>query len=142
MTRIRLALLLTLISIGATADLTAQSGPVTPPPPEIIAAWGTQSFVDAQFGRSRRHDALRIGSDYALKADDEARDVVVVAAAATIEGHASDVVVIFGTAQIASTGQGASTSAVVISWSRLGSTAIATASPTKNAIQPPRLYVK
>ena len=48
----------------------------------------------------------------------------------------------FEAAQIASTGQGASRSAVVISWSRLRSIAIVVASPTKNAIQPPRLYVK
>ena len=44
--------------------------------------------------------------------------------------------------QIASAGQGARTSVVVISCSRLRSTAIAAAKPTKNAIQPPRLYVK
>ena len=38
--------------------------------------------------------------------------------------------------------QGASTSAVVISWSRRLSSATATANPTKSAIQLARLYVK
>jgi hypothetical protein len=109
MTRIRLALgacAVMAASVAATANLTAQSQPVQPPP-EVIAAWGPQNFVDAQFepGRSRRRDAVRIGGDYILKADDEARDVVVVAGNATIEGHANDVVVVFGTTQIATTAE-------------------------------------
>jgi uncharacterized RDD family membrane protein YckC len=93
------------VSIGATAALNAQSQPPQAPP-DVFMPSGPQNQADEPFGpRYFRRDAVRIGSDYALKADDEARDVVVLAANATIEGRASDVVVIFGTSQIASTAE-------------------------------------
>jgi RDD family len=92
-------------AFGLPAPLAAQGRDVQPPA-EVIAAWGPDSFVNAQFGRDRRRqDAVRIGSDYMLHADDEARDVVVVGADATIEGHASDLVVVLGKTRIASTAE-------------------------------------
>ena len=76
-----------------------------PTPPEIIAAWGSERFVDAQFGRDYdRRSVVRIGSNYALKADDTIRDVTVIGADLTIEGHVErNVLLVFGRAQLAST---------------------------------------
>src|SRR5207249_436094 len=62
-----------------------------------------QRFVDAQFGREHLGDVVRIGSDYTLKADEQSADLVVVAGNGVIEGRTRDVVVVFGTAEIAST---------------------------------------
>jgi uncharacterized RDD family membrane protein YckC len=87
----------------------AEAGQQASPPPreqrqsEIIAAWGTQRFVDEQLGRERGRDVLRVGSDYTLKIDDQTGDLVVIAGTGTVEGEAHDVVVAFGTGDIAST---------------------------------------
>src|SRR5207249_4383995 len=51
-----------------------------------------------------RHEVVRIGQDYTLKAGDVIGQAVVVYGAATIEGRVDrDVVVVFGKAQLAST---------------------------------------
>jgi uncharacterized RDD family membrane protein YckC len=75
-------------------------------PPEVIAAWGTQRFVDEQFGDRRGHDVIRIGSDYTLKSGDESDDLVVVGGAGTVEGSTrGDTVVVFGKSDIGSTAE-------------------------------------
>ena len=113
MTRIRMEIVGALLAalIGVASGVEAQSGtgqaplPATPTPPEIIAAWGTESFVNAQFDvDSSRRGVVRIGSNYTLKADDTIREAVVIGADAVIEGHVDrDVVVIFGKTQVAGT---------------------------------------
>jgi uncharacterized RDD family membrane protein YckC len=52
---------------------------------------------------TQTRDVVRVGSDYTLKADDETSDLVVVAGTGTVAGRAHDVVIVFGTAEIAST---------------------------------------
>jgi uncharacterized RDD family membrane protein YckC len=61
--------------------------------------------IDISIGpRHWNNPALRIGQDYTLRANDTARDVVVIAGDAVIEGRVdSDVVVVLGKAQLAST---------------------------------------
>lgn len=91
-------------SIAAAGQQQPDQAPREEPrPSEIIAAWGSQRFVDAQFGRERARDVFRLGSDYTLRADDESRDLVVVAGTGTVEGRTHDTVIIFGTAEVAST---------------------------------------
>src|SRR4029077_13173872 len=90
-------------SIAAAGQQRPEQAPREETRPEIIAAWGSQRFVDAQFGNRRAHDVLRVGSDYTLKTEDESGDLVVIAGKGTVEGAAHDVVVVFGTADIAST---------------------------------------
>src|SRR5918996_59318 len=54
--------------------------------------------------RHWNNPALRIGQNYTLRANDTARDVVVIAGDAIIEGRVDrDVVVVLGRAQLAST---------------------------------------
>jgi uncharacterized RDD family membrane protein YckC len=70
-------------------------------PAPARAAQGEVTVVE---GVHFSNPALRIGQDYTLKAGDSAREVVVIAGDATIEGRVdSDVVVIFGKAQLAGT---------------------------------------
>jgi uncharacterized RDD family membrane protein YckC len=101
--------------LGACAWMTASIAgaggqqadrPLQPPPgnpPEVIAAWGTQRFVDEQFGDRRGHDVVRIGSDYRLKSEDESGDLVVIGGTGTVEGTTrGDTVVIFGKSEIRS----------------------------------------
>jgi len=90
-------------SIAAAGQQQPEQAPREEPRPEIIAAWGSQRFVDAQFGNRRAHDVLRVGSDYTLKTDEESGDLVVIAGKGSVEGAAHDVVVVLGTADIAST---------------------------------------
>lgn len=105
------ALLLTLaIGLADLAGAQSQAGQqptleTVPAPPEIIAAWGPERFVSAQFDvDGGQRDVVRIGSNYALKANDAIRDVLVIGADAVIEGQVDrDIVVIFGKTQIAST---------------------------------------
>jgi uncharacterized RDD family membrane protein YckC len=76
-----------------TATLSAQS--------VSVAGLGIQIEQSDQFFP---YPVLRIGQDYTLKAGDTAREVVVVFGDVTIEGHVNrDVVVILGTARLAST---------------------------------------
>lgn len=87
--------------------------PDTPPqptaqanPPEVIAAWGSQRFVDEQFGERRGRDVVRIGSDYTLKSEDQSGDLVVVGGTGTVEGRTrGDTVVIFGQSDIKGTAE-------------------------------------
>jgi len=72
--------------------------------PEVIAAWGSQRFVDVQFGQRPRRDVVRIGSDYTLKSEDESGDLVVIGGTGTVEGRTrGDTVVIFGQSDIKGT---------------------------------------
>lgn len=105
MMRMSLALLAATLTsvVSAAAGQQSPPSPSEPAPPEIIAAWGTQRFVDAQFGRQRVRDVVRVGSDFTLKSDEQSGDLVVVAGTATVEGESRDTVVVFGTANIAST---------------------------------------
>ena len=74
--------------------------------PEVIAAWGSQRFVDEQFGQRPRRDVVRIGSDYTLKSEDESGDLVVIGGTGTVEGRArGDTVVIFGQSDIRGTAE-------------------------------------
>ena len=86
-----------------TAPGRAQQPPAPPSPPEVIAAWGSQRFVDDQFGRSRVRDVVRVGSDYTLPAGEQSGDLVLVTGSGTVEGETRDTVVVFGKATIAST---------------------------------------
>jgi uncharacterized RDD family membrane protein YckC len=107
-----------LVVLGACALMTvsvAGAGqqsdrPPAPTPqansPEVIAAWGSQRFVDEQFGQRPRHDVVRIGSDYTLKSEDESGDLVVIGGTGTVEGRArGDTVVIFGQFDIRGTAE-------------------------------------
>ena len=89
---------------GLPPVLAAQTAPL-PPPAAGVASQGTGDVATGQVDAGpRRRDVLRIGGDYALAAGDSARDVVVIAAGATIEGRVDgDVVVVLGHARIAST---------------------------------------
>lgn len=73
----------------------------------LIAAAGVApaaQSVDVVSQQIWTNPALRIGQNYTLKATDAAREVIVVAGDATIEGRVDrEVVVIFGKVQIAST---------------------------------------
>jgi uncharacterized RDD family membrane protein YckC len=74
--------------------------------PEVIAAWGSQRFVDEQFGQRPRRDVVRIGSDYTLKSEDESGDLVVIGGTGTVEGRTrGDTVVIFGQSDIRGTAE-------------------------------------
>jgi len=74
--------------------------------PEVIAAWGSQRFVDEQFGQHPRRDVVRIGSDYTLKSEDESGDLVVIGGTGTVEGRTrGDTVVIFGQSDIKGTAE-------------------------------------
>jgi uncharacterized RDD family membrane protein YckC len=74
--------------------------------PEVIAAWGSQRFVDEQFGQRPRRDVVRIGSDYTLKSEDESGDLVVIGGTGTVEGRTrGDTVVIFGQSDIKGTAE-------------------------------------
>jgi uncharacterized RDD family membrane protein YckC len=91
------------VSIAAAGQPPREQEPREGPRPEIIAAWGSQRFVEAQFARQRVHDVMRVGSDYTLKNDQQTGDLVVVAGTATVEGESHDTVVVFGNAEISST---------------------------------------
>jgi uncharacterized RDD family membrane protein YckC len=92
-------------SAGQQSDRAAQATPQANSP-EVIAAWGSQRFVDEQFGERRGRDVVRIGSDYTLKTEDESGDLVVVAGTGTVEGRArGDTVVIFGQSDIKGTAE-------------------------------------
>jgi uncharacterized RDD family membrane protein YckC len=94
----------TLLTVSfAEAGQRPSQRPPEPPPSEIIAAWGSQRFVDAQFRPSRQRDVLRVGSDYTLKTDEQSGDLVVIAGTGVVEGETRDVVVVFGSADISST---------------------------------------
>jgi uncharacterized RDD family membrane protein YckC len=70
----------------------------------LISVPGAARAQTVEFEPGRGQPALRIGQDYTLKADDVAREVLVIAGDATIEGRVDrDVVVILGKAQLAST---------------------------------------
>ena len=81
----------------------AEPSPATPPPPEVIAAWGSRRFVEEQFDRRRSRDVLRVGSDYTLREDEQSGDLVVIGGTGTVEGESHDTVVVLGKAEIAST---------------------------------------
>lgn len=94
----------TLMTVSfAEAGQRASPRPREQPQSEIIAAWGSQRFVDAQFGPQRVRDVVRVGSDYTLKAEEQTGDLVVVAGTLTAEGESHDTVVVFGNAEISST---------------------------------------
>jgi uncharacterized RDD family membrane protein YckC len=90
------------VSIAAAGNQQRPPDPPDQPRPEIIAAWGSQRFVDAQFDRERVRDVVRVGSDYTLKSAEQTGDLVVVAGTATVEGESHDTVVVFGNAEISS----------------------------------------
>lgn len=102
-------LLLTVTVVGAGQPVNRSPQPAADPSaatqsaPEVIAAWGSQRFVEAQFGRQRSRDVVRVGSDYTLRADEQSGDLVVVGGTGRVEGESHDTVVVFGNAEIAST---------------------------------------
>jgi uncharacterized RDD family membrane protein YckC len=73
------------------------------PPTEVIAAWGTERYVDEQFGQRTGGDVVRVGSDFTLKSGEQIGDLVDVLGAATVEGEVHDTVVVFGHAEVSST---------------------------------------
>lgn len=83
------------LKLAMLAVALAVSVPVSPAAQEVEISVG---------GMRWNNPALRIGQDYTLKADAVAREVVVIAGDATIEGRVDrDVVVVLGKAQLAST---------------------------------------
>jgi uncharacterized RDD family membrane protein YckC len=95
-----------------TVSVAGQQSDTPPTPtlgansPEVIAAWGSQRFVDEQFGQRPRRDVVRIGSDYTLKSEDESGDLVVIGGTGTVEGRTrGDTVVIFGQSDIKGTAE-------------------------------------
>jgi uncharacterized RDD family membrane protein YckC len=93
---------------GAAAQVIQTPTPIPTPTPAPVPTPTPQprdpdldDFGD--FGRTRRA-AVRIGQDYRLRPGDEVRQAVIIAGNGTIEGRVDrDVVVVFGTARIAST---------------------------------------
>jgi len=71
-----------------------------PPPGEPVPPTADPFIIEPRF----RSQSLRIGQDFTLRTGDTIREVVVIAGTATIEGHVEgDVVVILGSANLAST---------------------------------------
>ena len=99
MTRVHLGVstLLVAAAFGLPMQVAAQ-----PPIPEPVDQ--TPYTVEGPVYSSGR-PVLRIGQDYTLRPGDAVREVVVMFGRATIDGHVDrDVVVVFGSVQIASTG--------------------------------------
>lgn len=105
MTRIRTAFLLSALVAVPLAASGQQSSDQSreQPPTEVIAAWGTERYVDEQFGQRAGGDVVRVGSDFTLKSGERVGDLVVVVGTATVEGEPHDTVVVFGHAELAST---------------------------------------
>lgn len=106
MTRIRIefvTLLLAAAMIVPAGGAAQTRGAVSTP--ADVAAPAPPPNVDVQFEPERwGHPVLRIGQDYTLRAGDAIREAAVIYGAATIEGRVDrDVVVVFGTVQLAST---------------------------------------
>src|SRR5262245_63873267 len=100
---------LTTVSIAGAGGQQSDA-PVQPTPPgnspEVIAAWGSQRFVDEQFGDRPGRDVVRIGSDYVLSRGQHARELVAVSRTGTVEVRTrGDTVVIFGQSDIRSTAE-------------------------------------
>ena len=93
---------LTTVSFADAGQRAAQP-PRERPETDVVAAWGTERYIDAQFDRHRVQDVVRVGTDYTLKNDEQTGDLVVVAGTATVEGESHDTVVVFGNAEISST---------------------------------------
>jgi uncharacterized RDD family membrane protein YckC len=108
MPRATLRCLLLLLAALTTPYLAAAQPPPSPPveKPDRPEARDTRQPDEAeQWEReAATRPALRIGSDYALMAGDEAREVTVISGKARIAGHVyRDVVVVLGSAEIAAT---------------------------------------
>lgn len=73
------------------------------PRTDVIAAWGTERYVDEQFGRRTGKDVVRVGSDFTLKSGEQIGNLVVVIGTALVEGEPRDTVVVFGHAELSST---------------------------------------
>jgi uncharacterized RDD family membrane protein YckC len=105
MTRIRTTLAILLWALTTSLVVSAQTGQTTPAAEREAQSSAERSAVPStDESQTRGGELLRIGQDYTLGPGAVIAQVVVIAGAATIEGHVDgDVVVVFGKARLAST---------------------------------------